>query len=106
MGVIKLGTLCRTVVWPCMPPVLMYHYIRCVDEDKYTTEILYAKSGSKEYKAFNDMSRIGNSGHWRIQQDLETIRATANDSLPDAGIGNDRRIPLTTMDENPKSLGD
>merc|ERR1712048_510832 len=72
-NVIKLGTFCRTVVWPCLPPVLMYHYIRAKDYDCYTTEVLYAKSGSKEYKAFNDMSRLGNSGHWRMQQDLETI---------------------------------
>merc|ERR1712113_1108017 len=77
-NVIKLGTFCRTVVWPCLPPVLMYHYIRCVDYDKYTTEVLHYKSGSKEHTAFYDMSRVGNSGHWRMQQDLEIIRAAAN----------------------------
>mmetsp|Transcript_115732 Transcript_115732/g.334264 ORF Transcript_115732/g.334264 Transcript_115732/m.334264 type:complete len:106 (-) Transcript_115732:105-422(-) len=79
-NVIKLGTFCRTVVWPCLPPLLMYQYIRGVDEDKYTTEVLYYKSESKDVKAFYDNSRIGNSGHWRIQQDLETIRAAANSS--------------------------
>mmetsp|Transcript_51019 Transcript_51019/g.142762 ORF Transcript_51019/g.142762 Transcript_51019/m.142762 type:complete len:106 (+) Transcript_51019:87-404(+) len=77
-NVIKLGTFCRTVVWPCLPPLLMYHYIRAKDEDYYTTEVLYYKSGSKDFNAFYDNSRIGGSGHWRMQQDLETIRAAAN----------------------------
>merc|ERR1712032_402095 len=76
--VIKIGTFCRTVVWPCLPPLLMYQYIRAKDEDCYTTEVLYYKSGSKDYKAFNDTTRVGISGHWRIQQDLEVIRAAAN----------------------------
>merc|ERR1719188_18396 len=73
-----VGTFCRTVVWPCIPPLVMYQYIRAKDEDCYITEILYARSGSKEHKAFYDTSRVGGSGHWRIQQDMETIRAAAN----------------------------
>merc|ERR550514_1229900 len=73
-NVIKLGTFCRTVVWPCLPPILMYQYIRGVDEDCYALEVLYYKSGSSDAKAFNDTNRIGLSGHWRIQQDMETIR--------------------------------
>merc|ERR1711865_161099 len=77
-NVIKLGTFCRTVVWPCLPPLLMLQYIRLKDEDMYTTEMLYTKSGSKDTKAFYDGARAGGSGHWRIQQDLETIRAGAN----------------------------
>mmetsp|Transcript_101191 Transcript_101191/g.257380 ORF Transcript_101191/g.257380 Transcript_101191/m.257380 type:complete len:106 (+) Transcript_101191:96-413(+) len=77
-NVIKLGTFCRTVVWPCLPPLMMYQYIRAKDEDCYMTEVLYYKSGSKDAKAFYDTSRIGISGHWRIQQDMETIRAAAN----------------------------
>uniref|UniRef100_A0A7S1F651 Uncharacterized protein n=1 Tax=Noctiluca scintillans TaxID=2966 RepID=A0A7S1F651_NOCSC len=77
-NIIKLGTFCRTVVWPCLPPLLMYQYIRLVDDDCYTTEVLYYKSGSTDSKAFYDSSRVGGSGHWRIQQDLETIRAAAN----------------------------
>merc|ERR1719327_852083 len=77
-NIIKLGTFCRTVVWPCLPPLMMYQYIRLKDEDMYTTEVLYSKSGSKDAKAFYDMSRVGGSGHWRLQQDLETIRAGAN----------------------------
>merc|ERR1712203_26041 len=77
-NVIKLGTFCRTVVWPCLPPLLFYQYIRLKDEDCYTTEVLYSKSGSTDVKAFYDTSRSGGSGHWRLQQDLETIRAAAN----------------------------
>ena len=77
-NVIKLGTFCRTVVWPCLPPMLMYQYIRGKDEDMYALEVLYSKSGSKESKAFFDASRLKGSGHWRMQQDLETIRAAAN----------------------------
>merc|ERR1711862_749357 len=73
--VIKAGTFCRTIVWPCFPPLLFYQYIRAKDEDCYITEVLYFKSGSSDYKAFYDSGRIGNSGHWRIQQDLEVIRA-------------------------------
>ena len=53
-------------------------YIRAKDEDADTTEVLHYKSGSKDFKGFNDTSRVGISGHWRIQQDLETIRAAAN----------------------------
>merc|ERR1719343_461452 len=77
-NVIKIGTFCRTVVWPCLPPLMFYQYIRAKDEDYYATEVLYYKSGSKDAKAFYDTSRIGISGHWRIQQDMETIRAAAN----------------------------
>merc|ERR1712039_1112307 len=73
--IIKWGTFCRTVVWPCLPPLMMYQYIRAKDEDAYTTEVLYYKSGSNDHKAFYDSTRIGASGHWRLQQDLETIRA-------------------------------
>eukprot|EP00930_Biecheleria_cincta_P020286 TRINITY_DN1528_c0_g1_i3.p1 TRINITY_DN1528_c0_g1~~TRINITY_DN1528_c0_g1_i3.p1 ORF type:complete len:107 (-),score=22.41 TRINITY_DN1528_c0_g1_i3:39-359(-) len=77
-NVIKLGTFCRTVVWPCLPPLMMYQYIRAKDEDMYATEVLYFKSGSKDSKAFYDTSRLNGSGHWRLQQDMETIRASVN----------------------------
>eukprot|EP00933_Yihiella_yeosuensis_P063343 TRINITY_DN66458_c0_g1_i1.p1 TRINITY_DN66458_c0_g1~~TRINITY_DN66458_c0_g1_i1.p1 ORF type:complete len:106 (-),score=23.18 TRINITY_DN66458_c0_g1_i1:369-686(-) len=77
-NVIKYGTFCRTVVWPCLPPLLMYQYIRAKDEDAYATEVLYYKSGSRDAKAFYDSSRVKGSGHWRLQQDLETIRAAVN----------------------------
>mmetsp|Transcript_24445 Transcript_24445/g.56303 ORF Transcript_24445/g.56303 Transcript_24445/m.56303 type:complete len:106 (-) Transcript_24445:115-432(-) len=77
-NVIKLGTFCRVVVWPCLPACMIYQYIRKVDEDMYTLEVFYAKTGSDEYKAFYDSSRPGISGHWKIQQDMEIIRAAAN----------------------------
>jgi len=77
-NVIKLGTLCRTVVWPCLPPIMMYQYIRGTDEDYYVTEVLYSKSGSKDFKAFFDTNRPGISGHWKIQADMEAIRKAAN----------------------------
>mmetsp|Transcript_72613 Transcript_72613/g.194902 ORF Transcript_72613/g.194902 Transcript_72613/m.194902 type:complete len:106 (-) Transcript_72613:218-535(-) len=77
-NVVKLGTFCRTVVWPCLPPLLMYQYIRGTDVDMYATEVLYYKSGSKDHKAFYDSGRAGISGHWRVQQDMEAIRAAAN----------------------------
>eukprot|EP00747_Dinoflagellata_sp_TGD_P162013 gnl/TRDRNA2_/TRDRNA2_179150_c0_seq1.p1 gnl/TRDRNA2_/TRDRNA2_179150_c0~~gnl/TRDRNA2_/TRDRNA2_179150_c0_seq1.p1 ORF type:complete len:106 (+),score=25.20 gnl/TRDRNA2_/TRDRNA2_179150_c0_seq1:83-400(+) len=77
-NVIKAGTFCRTIVWPCLPPIMLYQYIRAKDEDAFITELLYYKSGSNDAKAFYDTSRIGAAGHWRIQQDMEDIRAAAN----------------------------
>eukprot|EP00747_Dinoflagellata_sp_TGD_P183463 gnl/TRDRNA2_/TRDRNA2_38345_c0_seq1.p1 gnl/TRDRNA2_/TRDRNA2_38345_c0~~gnl/TRDRNA2_/TRDRNA2_38345_c0_seq1.p1 ORF type:complete len:105 (-),score=19.00 gnl/TRDRNA2_/TRDRNA2_38345_c0_seq1:205-519(-) len=77
-NMIKLGTFCRTVVWPVLPPVMLYQYIRAKDEDYFITEVLYYKSGATDAKAFYDSSRIGNAGHWRIQKDMELIRAAAN----------------------------
>eukprot|EP00746_Dinoflagellata_sp_MGD_P160338 gnl/MRDRNA2_/MRDRNA2_87032_c0_seq1.p1 gnl/MRDRNA2_/MRDRNA2_87032_c0~~gnl/MRDRNA2_/MRDRNA2_87032_c0_seq1.p1 ORF type:complete len:106 (+),score=23.49 gnl/MRDRNA2_/MRDRNA2_87032_c0_seq1:84-401(+) len=77
-NIIKLGTFCRTVVWPVFPPLMLYQYIRQTDKDMFAVELLYYKSGSKDSKAFYDSSKPGISGHWRIQQDLETIRAAAN----------------------------
>jgi hypothetical protein len=77
-NVIKIGTFCRTVVWPCWPPLMMYQYIRAKAEDYCTTEAFYYKSGSKDAKAFYDTSRVDISGRWRMPQDLETIRAAAN----------------------------
>eukprot|EP00747_Dinoflagellata_sp_TGD_P163059 gnl/TRDRNA2_/TRDRNA2_181352_c0_seq1.p2 gnl/TRDRNA2_/TRDRNA2_181352_c0~~gnl/TRDRNA2_/TRDRNA2_181352_c0_seq1.p2 ORF type:complete len:104 (+),score=23.92 gnl/TRDRNA2_/TRDRNA2_181352_c0_seq1:121-432(+) len=77
-NMIKLGTFCRTVVWPCLPAVMLYQYIRLKDEDAFITELLYYKSGSNDAKAFYDTSRIGVAGHWKIQEDMETIRAAAN----------------------------
>merc|ERR1711865_990885 len=77
-NIIKYGTFCRTIIWPCLPPLLMYHYIRGKDEDMYATEVLYYKSGATDAKAFYDKNRIGASAHWRVQQDMELIRQGAN----------------------------
>merc|ERR1719321_1188840 len=75
-NIIKLGTFCRTVVWPCLPPLMLYQYIRATDKDMFAVELLYFKSGSSDAKAFYDASKPG--GHWRLQQDMEVIRAAAN----------------------------
>jgi len=77
-NIIKLGTLCRTVVWPILPPLILYQYIRETDKDMFATELLYYKSGTNDSKAFYDSSKPGLAAHWRVQQDLETIRAAAN----------------------------
>merc|ERR1719424_1795655 len=77
-SMIKIGTFCRTVVWPILPPLMLYQYIRATDKDMFAVELLYFKSLSNDSKAFYDSKKPGISGHWRIQQDLETIRAAAN----------------------------
>eukprot|EP00404_Azadinium_spinosum_P052159 CAMPEP_0180753784 /NCGR_PEP_ID=MMETSP1038_2-20121128/32853_1 /TAXON_ID=632150 /ORGANISM="Azadinium spinosum, Strain 3D9" /LENGTH=99 /DNA_ID=CAMNT_0022787665 /DNA_START=9 /DNA_END=304 /DNA_ORIENTATION=- len=73
-NVIKLGTFCRTIVWPCLAPLMMYQYIRKKDEDYYATDLFYYMSGSTDTKSFYDNKRVGISGHWKLQQDMETIR--------------------------------
>ena len=47
----------KSMVWPCLVPVMMYQYIRLKDQDVFTTELLYSKSGSSDAKAFYDSSR-------------------------------------------------
>ena len=32
---IKAGTLCRTLVWPILPPLILYKWIRDTDRDMY-----------------------------------------------------------------------
>lgn len=54
--IIKLGTFCRTVVWPIFPPILMYQYIRAKEENYYAAEVLCYKPGSTDCKAFYDAS--------------------------------------------------
>lgn len=78
LTVVKAGTLCRTVIWPCLVPVALYQYIRAKDEDYYATELLYARSKSEDVKAFYDQTKPGLQAHWRIQDDMELIRAAAN----------------------------
>jgi hypothetical protein len=78
VNVIKAGTICRTIVWPCIPPLLLYQYIRQKDEDYFALEVLKARSEIKDSKAFNDVSKPGVIGHWKIQDDLELIRSSVN----------------------------
>jgi hypothetical protein len=80
VNVIKLGTICRTIVWPCIPPVLLYQYIRQKDEDYFALEVLNARGQIQDPKTVYDASKPGQSGHWRLQDDLELIRASVNDS--------------------------
>jgi len=78
LTVVKAGTVCRTVIWPCLVPVALYQYMRAKDEDYYALELLHARSKSEDVKAFYDQSKPGLQGHWRIQDDMELIRKRAN----------------------------
>lgn len=78
VNVIKMGTICRTIVWPCMPPLLMYQYIRQKDEDYFALEILRARGEIKDPQTVFDASKPGSIGHWKIQDDLELIRSSVN----------------------------
>ena len=78
VNVIKAGTICRTIIWPCIPPLLMYQYIRQKDEDYFALELLRSRGEIKDAKAVSDASKPGSIGHWKIQDDLELIRASVN----------------------------
>ena len=78
VNVIKMGTICRTIVWPCIPPMLMYQYIRQKDEDYFALEVLRSRGEIKDPKAVLDVSKPGDIGHWKIQDDLELIRSSVN----------------------------
>lgn len=77
-NVVKYGTICRTVIWPCLPPIMLYQYIRQKDRDMWATELLYAKSETDDTKAFFNKDKKGLTGHWRIQMDIDDIRKAAN----------------------------
>ena len=79
LNVIKAGTICRTIIWPCIPPLMLYQYIRQKDEDYYALEILKHRGQIADPKAVNDASLPGSYGHWKIQDDLELIRSAVND---------------------------
>lgn len=81
VNVIKAGTICRTIIWPCIPPVLFYQYIRQKDQDYFALEILNARAQFSDPKAVYDASKPQESGHWRIQDDLELIRSSVNDAV-------------------------
>uniref|UniRef100_A0A6U9JLD4 Uncharacterized protein n=1 Tax=Oxyrrhis marina TaxID=2969 RepID=A0A6U9JLD4_OXYMA len=78
LRVIKTGTFCRTVVWPILPPLMLYQYIREKDVDMFALELLYDKSGSNEPAAFYNRNLPGVAKHWKVQSDLEFIRQAAN----------------------------
>ena len=77
-NVIKAGTICRTIVWPCIPPLMLYQYIRQKDEDYFALEILRSRGEIKDAHQVNDPTKPGSIGHWKIQDDLELIRSSAN----------------------------
>lgn len=83
VNVIKAGTICRTIVWPCIPPLLFYQYIRQKDEDYFALEILNARAQIHDPKTVFDASKPGESGHWKIQDDLELIRSSVNQTQDD-----------------------
>jgi hypothetical protein len=78
LNVIRAGTICRTIVWPCIPPLLLYQYIRQKDEDYFALELLRSRAEIKDAKAVNNAKLPGSIGHWKVQDDLELIRAAAN----------------------------
>jgi hypothetical protein len=49
-----------------------------VDKEMYAAELLFGASKSDDSRPFYDMSKPGWWGHWRIQRDLEVIKAAAN----------------------------
>jgi hypothetical protein len=78
VNVIKAGTICRTIVWPCIPPLMLYQYMRQKDEDYFALEVLKSRGEIKDGKAVYDASKPGIIGHWKIQDDLELIRSSVN----------------------------
>lgn len=70
---IKAGTFCRGVVWPCMVPLAFYQYVRGVDKDMYALELLAYKSKTERPLEFYDKSKGKIAGHWRMQRDMEVI---------------------------------
>ncbi|KAF4747406.1 hypothetical protein FOZ63_023852, partial [Perkinsus olseni] len=77
-NIIRLGTFCRVVLWPVIPLVGLFHYIRQRDRDWYALELLRSRCKSEDSAAFYDWTMPGASGHWRMQNDLEIIRRAAN----------------------------
>jgi hypothetical protein len=80
LNVIRAGTICRTIVWPCIPPLMLYQYIRQKDEDYFALELLRSRGEIKDASAVFDAKKPGSVGHWKIQDDLELIRSAVNDS--------------------------
>ncbi|EPR59180.1 hypothetical protein TGME49_252630 [Toxoplasma gondii ME49] len=72
LRVIKAGTFCRTM-WPLLPPMMLYQYIRQTDDEMRSVEFLQSQSGSKNVLSFYDTRKANNTGHWRLQQDLAVI---------------------------------
>ena len=75
--VIKTGTFLRCVVWPLVPPLMLYQYIRKKDDEYFAIELLKHRTNSTDSAAFYDSSLPGDAKHWRMQADLKIIRTAA-----------------------------
>ena len=75
--VIKAGTFTRCVIWPLIPPLMLYQYIRQKDVDMYAFELLKHRSRSEDGAAFYDPTMPPGAQHWRNQSDLKIIRDAA-----------------------------
>ena len=75
--VIKTGTLLRCVVWPLVPPLMLYQYIRQKDQEYFAIELLRHRTRSADSAAFFDPSLPDGANHWRMQADLKTITDAA-----------------------------
>jgi len=73
LAVVKAGTICRGIVWPCMVPLGVYQYIRGVDRDMYALELLAYRSKTEHPGEFYDKTKGKIGGHWRMQKDMEII---------------------------------
>jgi hypothetical protein len=72
--VIKTGAFVRCIVWPLLPPIMLYQYIRAKDEDMFAVELLKDRSHLEDSsKSFYDANIPNNGGHWRMQADLKLI---------------------------------
>eukprot|EP00919_Chromeraceae_sp_WS-2016_P017842 GHVR01042362.1.p1 GENE.GHVR01042362.1~~GHVR01042362.1.p1 ORF type:complete len:112 (+),score=19.71 GHVR01042362.1:41-337(+) len=80
-NVIKIGTISRAL-WPLFPPLYFLDYVRKVDREMYSVELLYQNSNALPSlsKAFYNPLLPGWGGHWRIQKDLDVICSAANKS--------------------------
>ena len=75
--VIKTGTFLRCVVWPLVPPLMLYQYIRKKDEEYFAIELLKHRTHSTDGAAFYDTSLPSGAEHWRMQADLRLITEAA-----------------------------
>lgn len=76
-NVIRYGIFARSVVWPCIPVLLTYQYIRQKDREYYALELLSSRLPSYESGQINDSKLPCESGHWRIQDDMRQIHEFA-----------------------------
>ncbi|PHJ25092.1 hypothetical protein CSUI_001058 [Cystoisospora suis] len=96
--VIKTGTFCRTM-WPLLPPLLVYQWIRQTDEEMKSIEYLQNESGSTNALSFYDTRKANGTGHWRLQQDLAVIHHRVNNSTEDSLASPSSSTPSVTKEK-------